>query len=110
MDFKIRIPYDQLPSGCLFRMRLDQADVDVVKFGWDNDHLVTNSTAAYDYLVFKMTYHVPTLVCLPDEMDYTDDMTTGGNVYKAILAVFPNAMIEQSPNDEFMGQDEGEIY
>ncbi|MFC6164358.1 hypothetical protein ACFP3T_06735 [Lactiplantibacillus dongliensis] len=110
MDFKIRIPYDQLPSGCLFTMKLDQADVDVVKFGWDNDRLVTNSTAAYDYLAFEMTYHVPTLIRLPDEMDYTNDMTMGANVYKAILAVFHKAVVEQAPTDEFMGQFEGAIY
>lgn len=81
-------------------------------FEWKNKKLHCDDDQTLKELKEHLELHIPTVVVMPDEIDYDDDLTNGSNAYYAIIGEFKEAKVLVEPDEEFLHPDyePGRIY
>ncbi len=81
-------------------------------FEWFDQKLVCSSHEKMQELIESLKDHIPTVLALPDLIDYDDDLTNGRNAYYTILGSFKECEVVKKPSEDFLGYGyvEGRIY
>lgn len=91
-----------------FKIKVD----DKATFEWKNNKLYCDDEKAMRQLKHRLVIHIPTVVIMPDMIDYDDDLTDGRNAYYAITGSFPDHEVLEEPSEDFLFSyfDENVIY
>lgn len=100
MDFKIVVPKGRHWYG-------------KATFWWDS-RLCGDNVTAMNYFKMMLDFHEPKLIVHPGTIDYSNDLTNGIQMYRALLDIFKeyDIIIEIEPSPEFMDDNvpRGAVY
>lgn len=88
-----------------------EINVNGAVFEWRNNYLHCSNQEAMDHLKQELMFHTPTLLAMPDLIDYDGDLTDGPNAYYAIRGTYPECEVIVDLEKKYLYEfDESVVY
>lgn len=79
--------------------------VDKVLFEWKDGKLQSNDDELLEHFKFMLEMHIPTVVAMPDLVDYYNDLTDERNMFLALKGIFEECEVIESPASKILEYD-----